>query len=80
MALGIWGATTAAALSTGPLVGGVLTDALSWRWIFLVNVPIGITAIAIARRQLAESGAERIRGLDLPGFAILSPSLFLIMF
>jgi MFS family permease len=41
-ALGIWGATTAAAVSIGPLVGGALVDALSWRWIFLVNVPIGL--------------------------------------
>ena len=45
-ALGIWGATTAAAVSIGPLVGGALVDALSWRWIFLVNVPIGLDFVA----------------------------------
>lgn len=43
-ALGIWGATTAATVSTGPLVGGALVDALSWRWVFLVNAPIGLVA------------------------------------
>jgi EmrB/QacA subfamily drug resistance transporter len=79
-ALGIWGATTAAALSAGPVVGGVLTDALSWRWIFLVNVPIGVAAIAISRRRLAESRAPRARGLDLPGLVVLCASLFLLVF
>ena len=38
-AFGIWGATTGFAVAVGPLVGGVLTDALGWEWIFLVNVP-----------------------------------------
>jgi EmrB/QacA subfamily drug resistance transporter len=79
-ALGLWGATTAAALSIGPLVGGALTEVLSWRWIFLVNVPIGIAAIAIARLRLAESRNERSRGLDLPGVATLCPALFLLVF
>ena len=46
-ALGIWGATTAAAVSIGPIVGGVLVDGLSWRWIFLVNVPIGLAALVV---------------------------------
>ena len=79
-ALGIWGATTAAALSIGPLVGGALTEAISWRWIFLVNVPIGIAAIVIARLRLAESRGDRAGGLDLPGVATLCPSLFLLVF
>ena len=52
-ALGIWGATTAPAVSTGPLVGGALVDALSWRWIFLVNVPIGLAALVLARAAAA---------------------------
>jgi MFS family permease len=58
----------------------VLTDALSWRWIFLVNVPIGVAAIVISRRRLAESRTSRVRGLDLPGLAVLCISLFLLVF
>ena len=80
MALGAWGATTAAAVSAGPLAGGLLTQALSWRWIFLVNVPIGIAAIALTRRRLTESGDGQARGLDLPGLAALSAGLFLLVF
>ena len=80
VALGVWGATSAAAVSTGPLAGGLLTQTLSWRWIFLVNVPIGIAAITIARRRLTESRDEQARGLDLPGLAALSAGLFLLVF
>src|SRR5919109_1426575 len=41
-AFGLWGATTGAAVAIGPLAGGMLTSWISWRWIFLVNIPIGI--------------------------------------
>src|SRR6476661_2526924 len=79
-ALGIWGATTAAAVSTGPLVGGALVDALSWRWIFLVNVPIGLAALVVARLRLRESRDPAASGVDLLGVALLSPALFLLVF
>ena len=79
-ALGIWGATTALAVSTGPLVGGALVDALSWRWIFLVNVPIGLAALVVARLRLRESRDPAASGVDLRGAALLSPALFLLVY
>ena len=48
-AFGIWGATIGAAVAIGPLVGGVLTEQISWESIFFVNVPIGIAAVARRR-------------------------------
>jgi EmrB/QacA subfamily drug resistance transporter len=80
VALGIWGATTAVSVSTGPLVGGALVDALSWRWIFLVNVPIGLAAIAVARMRLRESRDPAASGIDLGGVALLCPALFLLVY
>jgi EmrB/QacA subfamily drug resistance transporter len=79
-ALGIWGATTAAAVSTGPLVGGALVDALSWRWIFLVNVPIGLAALVVSRLRLREARDPRARGVDVAGVAALCPALFLLVY
>ena len=79
-ALGIWGATTAAAVSTGPLVGGALVDALSWRWIFLVNVPIGLAALVVARLRLRESRDPAASVVDLRGVALLCPALFLLVY
>src|SRR6476661_2729619 len=79
-ALGIWGATTALAVSTGPLVGGALVDALSWRWIFLVNVPIGLAALVVARLRLRESRDPTAAGVDLRGVVVLCPALFLLVY
>jgi EmrB/QacA subfamily drug resistance transporter len=79
-ALGIWGATTAVAVSTGPLVGGALVDALSWRWIFLVNVPIGIAAFVVSRLRLRETRDPSAGKVDLLGVALLCPALFLLVF
>ena len=63
-AFGIWGATVGAAVAIGPLVGGALTEWAGWRWIFFVNVPIGIACVAAALRvpaRVARRGARRIR-------------------
>ncbi|WP_210491301.1 MFS transporter [Patulibacter sp. SYSU D01012] len=62
-AFAAWGATSGAAAAAGPIVGGLLTQGLSWRWIFLVNVPVGIATILLARRTLQES---RLAGLRRP--------------
>jgi EmrB/QacA subfamily drug resistance transporter len=76
-ALGVWGGVTGAALAIGPLVGGVLTDELDWRWIFLVNLPIGGLLIWLTARALPESREERPRPLDLAGMVTFGAACFL---
>lgn len=76
-ALGVWGGVTGAALAIGPLVGGVLTDELDWRWIFLVNLPIGGLLIWLTARSLRESREERPRPLDLAGMVTFGAACFL---
>ena len=60
-AFGLWGAVIGAAVAIGPLAGGMLTSWLSWRWIFLVNIPIGVGAIvlgAAAAARVERPGAQ----------------------
>src|SRR5437764_3240484 len=78
-AFGLWGATTGAAVAVGPLVGGALTE-IDWRWIFLVNVPIGVAALALSILRLGESRDEERGGFDVVGLATLSAGLFLLLF
>jgi EmrB/QacA subfamily drug resistance transporter len=75
VAFGVWGAVTGAAVSIGPIVGGALTDALSWRWIFLVNVPIGAIALVLTLSNVAESRDPQGARLDFPGFVTFSAAL-----
>ena len=56
-AIGLWGATAAVAAGLGPPIGGALVELGGWRWAFLVNIPFGVVAIVVARRQLVESRA-----------------------
>ena len=76
-ALGVWGGVTGAALAIGPLVGGVLTDELDWRWIFLVNLPIGALLIWLTARSLPESREEQTQPLDLAGMTSFGAACFL---
>jgi EmrB/QacA subfamily drug resistance transporter len=75
-AFGIWGATIGAAVAIGPLVGGALTSAAGWRWIFFVNLPIGAACVVAGARVLHESRDEEHGGFDLLGMATLSAGLF----
>src|ERR687891_651938 len=68
MAIGIWAGVSALALAIGPLVGGLLTDHLDWSWIFFVNVPVGVLAVAASFLVIEESrDMSEERRLDLPG-------------
>ena len=75
IAFGAWGAVTGLAVAIGPLLGGVLTSGLSWRWIFFVNVPIGIVALVIAVAKVAESRAPDASRPDWAGFALFTVAL-----
>ena len=79
-AIGIWGATVGGAVAVGPLVGGALTDALGWQWIFFVNVPIGIGAILLTETQLANVAASDPQRIDWPGLVTFSLGLFGLIF
>ncbi|POX43770.1 MFS transporter [Streptomyces sp. Ru71] len=79
MAYGIWGAVNGLAVASGPLIGGSLTEHISWHWIFWLNVPLGIALLPLARLRLAESygtGAP----LDIPGTLLASGGLFGIVY
>ena len=78
-AFGIWGATIGAAVAIGPLVGGVLTKWLGWRWIFFVNIPIGVALVFFGMRVLVESRDETHGGIDIPGLLTLSGGLFALV-
>jgi EmrB/QacA subfamily drug resistance transporter len=68
--IGLWGACVALAVVVGPLVGGVLTDAFGWPAIFLVNLPLGVVAIAAGRVGIAESADPEHAGSDPAGQAL----------
>jgi EmrB/QacA subfamily drug resistance transporter len=78
-AFGIWGATIGAAVAIGPLAGGMLTSWLSWRWIFLVNIPIGIGAVLLAVSRLRESSDPEHSRLDPIGLVTLIGGLFCLI-
>lgn len=63
----------------GPLIAGFLTDTFSWRWVFFVNVPIALAAIAIIRSKVAESVPSQQQGLDYRGIATLSAAVVLVL-
>jgi EmrB/QacA subfamily drug resistance transporter len=79
-AIAAWGATIGGAVAIGPLVGGVLTEGLGWQWIFFVNVPIGIGAVALALSRSGESRDPNAKGIDWAGLVSFSGALFALNF
>ena len=75
IALGVWGAVGGFGAAAGVLLGGVLTDAFSWEWIFFVNIPVGIAALALAPVLLGESRDTRVRSFDAPGAVLVTGGL-----
>jgi EmrB/QacA subfamily drug resistance transporter len=77
-ALGVYGATIGGSFAFGPLVGGGLTSAFGWRSIFVINIPIGIYALAITRKYVRESKDPNARRIDWAGQTVLTAGLFLL--
>jgi len=75
IALGAWGAVGGFGAVAGVLLGGVLTDAFSWEWIFFVNVPVGVLGFALAPLLLQESRDARVTRFDVPGAVLVTGGL-----
>jgi len=79
-ALGIWGGGSAISVAAGPIVGGLLVQHVSWQWVFYVNVPVGIVALAIGALVLVESRDPNGSTFDPPGILTLAIGLFAVIF
>ena len=79
IALGAWGAVGGVGAAAGVLMGGILTDLLSWEWIFFVNVPVGVAALALAPVLLTESRDAHGQSHDVPGAVLITSSLVLLV-
>jgi EmrB/QacA subfamily drug resistance transporter len=75
IALGVWGAVGGFGAAAGVLLGGILTDALSWEWIFFVNVPVGVAGFVLAPLLLRESRDASVKSFDVPGAVLVTGGL-----
>ncbi|WP_037677775.1 MFS transporter [Streptomyces griseus] len=80
VAFGIWGSVAGVATALGPVLGGVITSGISWRGIFLVNLPIGIAALVITLRMVDESRPPRASRIDWLGIVPLTAGLFSLVY
>ena len=76
-AVGLWGAMNGAGGAAGTLAGGVITQELSWRWVLLINVPIGLAAATVAGAVVADRHAQERTSFDLAGALLLTAGLLL---
>jgi EmrB/QacA subfamily drug resistance transporter len=79
-AFGVWGAVVSLSTAAGPLLGGLLTTEIGWRWIFFVNIPVGIVAVIVTLRYVRESQPEKSRKVDFPGFAVFTLGLVSLVY
>ena len=80
IAFGVFGAITGVATALGPVIGGAITSGLSWRWIFFVNIPIGVAAFALTLLRVDESRDANASRLDWLGFVTFAPGLGLLVY
>ncbi len=80
IALGVWGAVGGFGAAAGVLLGGVFTDALSWEWIFFLNIPVGLAAMALAPVLLGESRDVTAKSFDVLGAVLVTAGLSLAVF
>lgn len=78
-ALGIWGVAAMAAPSIGPVLGGYLSSDVSWRWLFVINIPIGVVVVPLASRLLRDVGYRDHRRLDVCGLVSVATGLVLVL-
>ena len=78
-AFGIWGAVTAVAIATGPIVGGILTDTIGWESVFYVNIPIGIAVLAVTLWKVVNLPGPPTR-IDWAGLVVFSAAAFMLIF
>ena len=80
IALGVWGAVGGFGAAAGVLLGGVLTETLSWSWIFFVNVPVGVAAFFLAPRLLDESRDTSVKSFDALGAVLVTGGLVSLVY
>lgn len=73
-ALGVWAALGGAGFAAGALLGGLLTAGPGWRWVFFVNVPVGLAVLVLLPRTIAADPPAHVRGVDLPGAILVTAS------
>ncbi|MCW2616180.1 MAG: drug resistance transporter, EmrB/QacA subfamily [Frankiales bacterium] len=79
-ALGIWAAITAGGAALGLILGGVLTEYASWRWVLFVNIPIAAVAVLGTLKYVPESKDDRARGFDIPGALLVTSGLVALVY
>ena len=79
-AIGVYGAVVGGAVAVGPLVGGAITTGIGWRWIFFINIPIGVVAVIITLTKVENARIPTGRRIDWLGFVTFTSSLFLLVY